>query len=234
MTTCEQLLLMSKDRMGRFGEAICESVMQSSGVTYIPLCKLESGGAPMAVAQEKKTVLPDFDVIGRGVSAYIDAKVKTKSVRFKNTGEVRHGINLSNHEHYAAMGYLANKECGLFIVELQDDSENWSGALLSESFLGLGKPIKGFNEPVPKVYWPRKRFNLIGAFSADELLAIARKELSVDMSSTLVAAFSAPPRRCQSHFDRSTWVDAPDPSRNNWIKTTCAKCGTFIGSRPVK
>ena len=229
MTSAEMLLGMDRERKGRFGEAVCERVLASSGVTYIPLCRIQ-GGAPMAIATDSKTVLPDFDIAANGIKAYMDAKVKTQSIRFRKTGQVRHGINASNYQDYQAMGVLQSKQCGLFVVELLDESGNWSGSLLAESFAGLGEPHKGFNEPTPKVYWPRDRFAIIGAFSADELRAIANGHKQVDMAALLKMAFSAPPPLCESHFDRSLWID--EPPRRGWIRTVCRKCGVLSEAGP--
>jgi hypothetical protein len=228
------LVAMDVHRKGELGEAICENVMKCSGVTYIPLCRI-AGGAPMAVAESGKTVLPDFDVAGGGVQAYLDAKVKTQSIRYRRNGQVRHGINLSNYEAYKAMGLLQRKQCGLFLVELLDDVRNWSGAILSESFLGLGDPSSGFNEPTPKVYWPRNRFCTIGTYSADELLEISKGGCRVDMSAVLKTAFAAPPPRCPAneHNDETNWRDEPQPDRRGWIRTVCKKCNAFIGYRPA-
>lgn len=231
--TAAGLVAMDVERKGKFGEAVCERVMQASGVTYIPLCKI-TGGAPMATGPDSKTILPDFDVVGGNVRAYLDAKVKTQSIRFRKTGQVRHGINLSHWEAYKAMGLLQQKQCGIFVVELLDDSRRWSGTLMSESFLGLGEPTKGFNEPVDKVYWPRNRFAIIGAFSADDLIGVAKGRVRVDMSALLTTAFAAPPPRCADHNDPSQWRDEPARDRRGWIRTVCKKCNTFIGYRPAE
>jgi hypothetical protein len=231
----QQLLLgMSVERKGKFGEAICKRVMQSSGVHYIPLCDIENGEAPMAVAEKESVVAPDFDVFGQGVFAYLDAKVKTQSIRWKNSGEVRHGINKRNFDEYQRMGALQNKQCGLFVVELMDADRQWSGTLLAESFLGLGKPTPGFNEPTPKVYWPRRRFAVIGSYSAGELREIANGGIPVDMSSLLATAFAAPPASCNDgeHVKTENLVDRIHETRAGYLRTTCRKCGKWLGDRP--
>lgn len=234
MIAAEQLLAMDKDRMGRFGEAICENVMRSSGITYIPLCKLEMGGAPMAIGNGCKTVLPDFDVSCGQVLAYLDAKVKTQSVRFRNAGEVRHGIDRSKYDSYVAAGLMQRKQCGLFVVELLNESEQWSGSLMSQSFAGLGKPIAGFSNQSHMIYWPRSRFAQIGSFSPDELLAIARGRKAVNMKALLSTEFAAPPPRCtgSQHALPENLIDDP-PDHRGMIRTTCKICGAWMGSRPA-
>ena len=232
MTINDSLLRMSKEEKGKFGERICKAILVASGVHYIPLCDLENGGAPMAVGGEGKVVLPDFDVIGGELSAYIDAKVKTQSIRYRKTGQVRHGINLRNYESYRRMGVLSKKQCGLFIIELLDDAMQWSGSILSESFAGLGEPSKGFNEPTPKVYWPRNRFNSLGSYSASELVDISSGRLTVTMESILKESFGPPVPRCSPSCSRDKWIDLPDRDARGWIKTVCAICGAFKGLRP--
>lgn len=215
--------------MGRFGESICKHVMRASGLNYIPLCDI-AGGAPMAVGAEK-TILPDLDVFGGDVQAYLDAKVKKQSVRWKKGGQVRHGINRRNYESYKTMGLLQRKQCGLFLVELLDDVGNWSGSLLSESFLGLGEPLSGFSSESHMVYWPRNRFALVGSYSPDDLSDIANGLKQVNMAALLKTAFVAPPRTCASHNDRSLWIDEAQRDSRGWIRTVCKACGAFIGYR---
>jgi len=235
MNQCESsLIALSEERQGKLGEAVCENVMKASGVYYIPLCRIADSGAPMAVASGDKKILPDFDIAGEGVNAYLDAKCKTKSIRYRKTGQVRHGINKRNYESYVAMGVLQHKQCGLFIVELLDAEDRWSGTLLCESFLGLGEPINGFNEPQPKVYWPRDRFSSLGSFSAESLVGITKGSVTVEAACLLKQSFSAPPPRCADyvHNDPAHWFDEPRRDSRGYIKTVCKHCGVFIGKRP--
>lgn len=39
-------------------------------------------------------------------------------------------------------------------------------------------------------------------------------------------------RRCSSHLSRADWLDAPAPNLAGWIRTSCRRCGAFIGYRP--
>jgi hypothetical protein len=234
MTTANELLSLSKWDKGRLGESICKTMLASSGVFYIPLCDIENGSAPMAVGGCSKIVLPDFEVTGHNWSAYLDAKVKTQSIRWRKTGELRHGINKSNYEQYEKMGVLGNKSCGLFIVELLDDDMAWSGAILAESFRGLGKAEPGFNEPTSKVYWPRSRFLSLGCYSPGELVDFARGAKAESMDAILKPCFGPLPQKCSSHSDTTLFFDEPDRDRRGWTRTICRKCGAFIGYRPDK
>jgi len=227
------LVSLPENRKGRFGESVCENVLRTSGMTYIPLCRIEMGGSPKAVSQQSKVTLPDYDLVGGGVTAYLDAKVKTQSVRYRNSGQVRHGIDTAKYQQYVSMGVMQNKQCGLFLIELLDESRNWSGTIMSESFAGLGKPEAGFSNQSHMVYWPRDRFAIVGSYSPEELLGISKGEVDVSMDGLLKTAFSAPPPRCSSHNDPSLWIDQPGVDGRGYIRTVCKKCQSWIGSRPA-
>jgi len=79
---------MGEREKGRFGEAVFKQVFVSSGLRFIPLCDIQNGGAPMMEGADK-VILPDFELIGNGFSAYVDAKCKGQSVLFRNRNQVR-------------------------------------------------------------------------------------------------------------------------------------------------
>lgn len=53
-------------------------------------------------------------------------------------------------------------------------------------------------------------------------------------SASPIEVGTEPPRRCPWHVDRSHWKDEPAPGRPGFIRTTCRKCGTWIGDRPAE
>ena len=51
--------------------------------------------------------------------------------------------------------------------------------------------------------------------------------------SPLVEGTPKRPARCPIHTDAGDWLDEPDDNRRGWIRTSCRRCGAFIGYRPT-
>lgn len=178
----DQLRSASKEALGGLGEAIWANVLRESGWMYIALAQIENGGAPCGFDSRGRTVLPDFDAKSKGDSVYLDAKVKSQSIRYRlKNNQERHGINESAYRAYRRMEIEAGQRCCLGIVELWQQEENgglaWSGSLLIETLANLGEPRCENPERPPKVYWPRKRFCDLDSFTPREVFALATGEL---------------------------------------------------------
>ena len=165
---------MAAEALGRFGEAVWKRVLLASGVRYIPLADIQDGGAPMAVGNGNKIILPDLDCAAQTWVAFVEAKAKTQSIEFRMKRQVRHGINESNYLQYKKAAEEYRKRCAVAIVELwHADFQTWSGRLLFERIDNLGQPFQEYREKPPKVYWQTKQFCDLDSFTPAELVAIA-------------------------------------------------------------
>lgn len=188
-----QLVCASPEWLGGFGEELWKRVLASSGWTYIPLCQIENGGAPLARGEETAFVLPDFDAAKDGFSVYVDAKVKSQSIIYRKKNQERHGINEACWNAYRLAGITSSKDCALAILELHSERSlgrvEWSGSLLFETLKNLGSPRCEHPEKPPKVYWPRKAFRDLDSFTALELFQLVtgdiRREYQLELDSVL-------------------------------------------------
>lgn len=169
----ERLFKASEKQLGDFGEQLWSNVFRASGVNYIPLSKINVGGAPMLVgAGSRGTVLPDFDCTSGEWAAYVDSKCKSQSVRYRKLDQERHGIDRPNWLAYRRVGAQFRKSAALAICELHDDEMRWSGSLLIETLDHLGEPFDGESNQAHMVYWRRKAFTFLNNFTASELFDI--------------------------------------------------------------
>ena len=183
---------MTEGELGRFGEALWGAVFRQSGFGFIPLCRIERGGAPVIEGVDE-IVLPDFEVLCQRHAVLLDSKAKRRAVLFRKANEIRHGIDRRLWEHYRRAAQIARKRAGLGVIELwEDDAKTWSGALLVECFPNLGRPFGGFGSQPHMVYWPRKRFVDLDSHPADDLMLLAKGELDVSYRHELEDIFGRP------------------------------------------
>ncbi len=160
-------------RLGGFGENIWNRVMHDSGWHYIPLAKIQSGGAPMAQSKGDCVVLPDMDVSHEGRTAYVEVKAKTTSVFHRISRQERHGIDYRNYAQYVRVSEMFRKKCAIALVELWREDKPyasvWSGSLLIETLANLGPPTNEMVGTQMMSLWKRKAFNDVASFTPREL-----------------------------------------------------------------
>lgn len=157
---------LSKDTdwLGRFGEQVWQNILENSGWHYMPLARIEVGGAPMMGHAREQTILPDIDGSFDGKNIFVEAKAKTQSIFYGKIGKERHGIDERHYQSYRRIEAIKRQHCAIAIVELYQEPRRfapleWSGSLLIEKLDALGPASPGdYPESPPKVYWNRKQF----------------------------------------------------------------------------
>lgn len=152
------------DWLGRFGEQVWQNILENSGWHYIPLARIEVGGAPMMGNAREPTILPDIDGNYDGRNIFVEAKAKTQSIFYGKIGKERHGIDERHYRNYRRIEAIRRQHCAIAIVELYQEPKRfapleWSGSLLIEKLDALGQAEPSdYPENPPKVYWNRKQF----------------------------------------------------------------------------
>jgi hypothetical protein len=166
----DSLRVMDPEGLGRFAERLWSNVFLSAGLNYIPLHRIQAGGAPLQRGGSGPIILPDFEVSTNRFTVFVDSKAKRHPVYFRQGKEWRHGVNARHWDHYAAISEQHRQHCCLALFEAFQDEHNrvWSGALLVQGLQKLGEPFHGFSTQADMVYWPRRRFEQIGSITPDE------------------------------------------------------------------
>lgn len=181
---------MKEQELGRFGEALWANIFRHSGFNYIPLSKLDVGGAPMFEGLNK-TVLPDFDVMHKSFTVYVESKAKMQSVFFRKRSQERHGIDRNRWNDYKRSEIIGRKDCAIAIAELWSGSSGaWSGTLLIETLRGLGEPYQGESSQRHMVYWQRKQFVDLDAMTPSEMYEVAKGVVEWPLASELENIFA--------------------------------------------
>lgn len=117
------------------------------------------------------------DAFQEGCPFRFECRTKRQDVFFRNGNQARHGINKSDWQKYRA----ENNTCfAIGILELWRHDWDWSGSLLLSTLDILSEPEPGFGNQRHMVYWPRKSFKKIGAFTATELFGVANGLVATD------------------------------------------------------
>lgn len=106
--------------------------------------------------------VPDLDVARSGHRFWVEVKTKWEAALWRQTGELRHGIELRLLEHYQAVEKISGCPCWLFIYEES------TGHLLAQTITKLGQPHTGTALGKRMAYWPRVKFRHLHTFKAQE------------------------------------------------------------------
>lgn len=172
-----KLKVADENALGAIGEQVWSNLFRASGISYIPLAKIDNGGAPRIEDKGNGVVLPDFDCATPGWTVFVDSKCKSGPVLWRQTNQLRHGIDGRNYRAYKRASEIFQKQCGVAILELFESCETkhpWSGRLWIETLNGLGEPIPGTSNQSHMVYWPQKMFRNIDTLSPVELWKVHR------------------------------------------------------------
>ncbi len=166
----------TEQQFGDFGEKLWSGIFATAELSYIPLHKINDGGAPMQKGQDR-LILPDFDVSSPTFSVYVDSKAKRHPITYRVANELRHGVSKRAWQHYEAISAQHRKHCCIALFEAFHDINNadWSGALLLQTLVRLGKPFDGFKTMADTVFWPRHRFATIGSVTPEQAINICNR-----------------------------------------------------------
>lgn len=183
--------------LGEFGERLWSQIILDCGMQYIKFADLPIVNGKGPRVQGGESTLPDFDVSGGGKRrrAYLDSKCKNGPIEYRNAKEWRHGIDKKSWQSYQTVSEFNQQRCFLAIVEIFDDADKpyeWSGTLMMQSLGVLGKPIIGHSNQSHMVYWPWKKFEVVGRYPPGDLWAIANgtAKISEETKSAIEKLFS--------------------------------------------
>lgn len=191
-----RLLRLNERGLGDFGEQVLSNILRASGVRYIPLSKIDRGGAPRIEQANGFTALPDIDAAAAEWTAFVEVKCKSQSVYWRRDRQIRHGIDRVRFHDYERAAEVFKKHCAVAIVELyREDGVTWSGSILIERLLELGPPFDGEGPQRHMVYWRRKDFHDLDSFTPEELWDIHDGRVSRSFELELMQVFARKKQR---------------------------------------
>ena len=155
---------------GHIGEEVADRYFRSLGCGVIRVADI-NGGPAMLERDSNPLILPDRQILIPQVGMkYVEVKWKSAPVEFRQSGTLRHGIDLPNWRHYLQLEEEAMVQIGLALVQVRTHraSTEIVPRLLFQTVLRLAKsiadildrPINGF--PRGAVYWEVDVFQDLG------------------------------------------------------------------------
>jgi hypothetical protein len=118
---------------------------------------------------KSKWSCPDLLVCRDGMSYFVEVKIKAISPTFRNSDEVRHGIDLKHYDHYKEVQKESGIPVWLWVIEEE------TGEVLCQLLDILTLTEKpGVGVMTGKMmYFPKSSFTILGVVSASEPSGIA-------------------------------------------------------------
>lgn len=62
---------------------------------------------------------------------------------------------------------------------------------------------------------------------------LAQLQTAWHLTAAAIPTPTKKPPRCLQHNNPKDWLDEPATARPGWIRSTCRRCGAFVGYRPT-
>ena len=188
------------DILGDIGEVVPKHLGIQANYSVLPLSKIDTGGAPMAVDNEESIVAPDhLFSVGQGRTMGVECKAKYLAIYHGLSHRYRLGLNLATYRQYLEFqkrwGYPVYVSILVLFWGSKDitkprevriragtsDEPDWLGTLYMQRLDALGNPqdtfpergAKGAGNPAKSIaVWDADKFRIAFRFDAPELVCL--------------------------------------------------------------
>jgi hypothetical protein len=152
-------------KIGQRGETLIRTLLMREGFYVIPSTLYSGAGAPAMHGDNRRVILPDFDVARSGCRRWAEVKSKREPSFFRGGRVWNHGISRRHWEQYCRVIKETGTPGWLFIYE------GITGAVLYQDFRILNRYTRTYSgelmDPSGMVFWHRATFWLWGYFDGE-------------------------------------------------------------------
>ena len=164
-----------KNELGLLGVSVWRNLCEACGLSYVPLRDKRR----RCIGTNE--YLPDADVSTGRHHVYMDAHCKKNRVLYRKANQLRHGMDRTDANDYAAVSEFNRQKAMLGVVELFEETETgmWSGRLLAQTIGALGAYVAGFGNQEHMAYWPANRFAVIATLTPSVMFSLKQEPVSI-------------------------------------------------------